>query len=187
MMCSKEKPEKGKFHPNAALMQGFLKDEQHRIVYEQAERYPSEANLQKLNAAFQQFYTEIQLTNYLTMTLSYYARNYSKQAAVLQGRELTVLDQPASEEQETSKKEMLVAKEDQTVYSWEQAIHDPALLTAIQDLPTKQKQHLELHFIHQLTHTEIAEKLDISQQAVSKSIQSALRKLRSVLPEGDAP
>ncbi|MFB1100845.1 sigma-70 family RNA polymerase sigma factor [Terribacillus sp. JSM ZJ617] len=187
MMCSKEKPEKGKFHPNPALIQGFLKEEQHRIVYEQAERYPSEANLRKLNSAFQQFYTEIQLTNYLTMTLSYYARNYSKQTTVLQGRELAVLDQPAGEDQETSKKEMLVAKEDQTVYSWEQAIHDPALLTAIQDLPSKQKQNLELHFIHQLTHTEIAEKLDISQQAVSKSVQSALRKLRSVLQEGDAP
>ncbi|MFP7480169.1 sigma-70 family RNA polymerase sigma factor [Terribacillus saccharophilus] len=187
MMCSEEKPEPGKFHPNAALMQGFLKDEQHRIVYEQAERYPSEANIQKLNSAFQRFYTEIQLTNYLTMTLSYYARNYSKQAAVHQGRELAVLDQPAGEEQETSKKDMLVAREDQTVYSWEQAIHDPALLTAIQDLPNKQKEYLELHFIHQLTHTEIAETLDISQQAVSKSIQSALRKLRSVLPKGDAP
>ncbi|MFP7171809.1 sigma-70 family RNA polymerase sigma factor [Terribacillus sp. 7520-G] len=186
-MCSKEKPEQNKIHPNAALMQGFLKEEQHRSIYEQATRYPSAANLQKLNAAFQQFYTEIQLTNYLTMTLSYYARNYSKQASKLSGKELTILDQPASEEQEHTKKEMLVAKENTTAYKWEQAIHDPDLLIAIQGLPTKQRHYLELHFIHQLTHTEIAEKLNISQQAVSKSIKAALGKLRSALPKGDAP
>ncbi|MFP7495409.1 sigma-70 family RNA polymerase sigma factor [Terribacillus saccharophilus] len=187
MMCSREKPEQRKFHPNAALMQGFLKEEQHRIIYEQAERYPSEENIQKLTDAFLQFYTEIQLTNYLTTTLDYYARNYSKQAAVQQGREMAILDQPVSEDQETSKKEMLVAKEEKTVYSWEQAIHDPSLLAAIQDLPCKQKQYLELHFLHQLNHTEIGEKLDISQQAVSKSIQSALVKLRSALSKGDSP
>lgn len=186
-MCGNEMPKHNIIHPNTALMQGFLKEEQHRLIYEQATRYPSAANLQKLNSAFQQFYTEIQLTNYLTMTLSYYARNYSKQAAKLSGRELSILDQPASEEQETTKKDMLVAREDQTVYRWEQAIHEPALLIAIQELPMKQRDYLELHFIHQLTHTEIAEKLNISQQAVSKSIQAALKKLRSVLSKGDAP
>lgn len=186
-MCSKESQKQTNIHPNAALMNGFLKEEKHRLIYEQAVRHPSAANLSRLNSAFQQFYTEIQLTNYLTTTLSFYASNYSKHAVKKQDRELVVLDQPVNEEHNNSKKDMLIARDNQQVYGWEQAIQDPALFSAIKELPDKQKQYLELRFIHQLTHTEIADKLDISQQAVSKSIQSALKKLRTALSKGALP
>jgi RNA polymerase sigma factor (sigma-70 family) len=187
MMCSKDDQTPTNIHPNAALMNGFLKEKEHRLIYEQAVRLPSAANLSRLNSAFQQFYIEIQLTNYLTTTLSFYASNYGKHAAKKQNRELVVLDQPINEEHDNSKKDMLIAREDQQVYGWEEAIQDPGLFSAIQELPDKQKEYLELRFVHQLTHTEIADKLDISQQAVSKSIQSALKKLRTVLSKGALP
>ncbi|QXE01763.1 sigma-70 family RNA polymerase sigma factor [Terribacillus sp. DMT04] len=186
-MCSKKDQSPTNIHPNAALMNGFLKEKEHLSIYQQAVRYPSAANLNRLNSAFQRFYTEIQLTNYLTTTLSFYASNYSKHAARKRDRELIILDQPANEEHDSSKKDMLIARDDQQVYGWEQAIQDPALFSAIQELPDKQKQHLELCFVHQLTHTEIADKLDISQQAVSKSIQSALNKIRTALSKGALP
>ena len=63
---------------------------------------------------------------------------------------------------------------------------DFCLMTAVLDLPIKQRQVILMYYYHNLTVQEIAEALGISQPAVSKRLKLARDKLRTVLREGEA-
>ena len=59
------------------------------------------------------------------------------------------------------------------------------LATAFQELPLMRKEILRLMFVEELTTSEIAARLNISEAYVRQQKSRAFRKLRSALDEGD--
>jgi len=63
----------------------------------------------------------------------------------------------------------------------EQHIQHPMLFKAIQSLNQRQQQILYLAYVLNISDTEISKKLNVTQQAVSKSKNNALAKVRRLI------
>lgn len=174
------------------VVRSFLKKRGHSELFANAVNHPSEENKEKLDQAFKQFYTEIRLIKYLSIILHNTAINYDKRNRLQYDRYQLILDQPLKKEEDLSLIDTI--KDDNssqmfTIFSrdadasLEDYVDDPALYSALQRLTTREKEVLKLIFVFELRVTDIAKKMNISHQAVSKTKHRALQKLRDYLTE----
>jgi RNA polymerase sigma factor (sigma-70 family) len=138
----------------------------------------------EINYNFNLYYYKIRLISYLSKLIYFEAINYDKNARKIAYNFPLILDK-TSKHGETSLVEQLSdsnIKPDFIEYiKMEDHISDYNLFKAITKLTDRQKEILFLTFIKDLNDTEVAQILRISQQAVTKTKNKALEKLRGEL------
>lgn len=167
------------------IIKSFLSNENHYQLFINAVNFPSKDNNILLDSAFQRFFTEIRLIYYISQHLTFFARHYKMRIIKETKFSSPILDQPMK----TTNSSLITFKEliDNSCEEIFECIvktqlldylQNPVLYKAFQQLTERQREILDFYFIYGFKHIEIAKMLGISQQAVSKSYQSALRKIR---------
>ncbi|GHH99593.1 sigma-70 family RNA polymerase sigma factor [Neobacillus kokaensis] len=168
------------------IIQNFLRTKTNYDLFVKAVCFPTNQNHKKLNQAFQQFYGEIRLIHYISRLLTHYSWQYYQKKKKEAEYHLYTFDQPIKEESNNYSLGSLISDGNSEVIdsvlnqskSLMDHIQDPKLYRAMERLTKKQRKALELCYLYNLSHTEIGKVLQVSQQAVSKTIKNALKKLR---------
>jgi len=172
---------------NDRVIKAFLKNNQNLNLYLKALNDPSRKHIQKLNQAFQFFYFEIRFRAYVSKNLYFYSINFDKKRKKECQSELT-LDQPLKIDEAVTFKDMMIAERNDPILFYieqtnriEERIENIHLYHAVKKLTYNQKSILYLAYAQNLSDTEIAIRLNKSQQAVSKARSRAIKKLRLTL------
>lgn len=176
------------------VVKNFLDNEAYYRLFSNAILIPSSENQVRLNQAFRQYYMEIRFTYYLSQVIWRYARDFKAKKKTDETHYVLTMDQPVQRKSDATSqtfKDQVPAegKLEEIVIEGKghllERIENPFLHEGLQQLTKKQLKVLELYFVHQLTHVEIAFLSGVSQQAVAKSMGQALRKLRSYFKVSD--
>lgn len=184
-----------KERPSEQLVQNFLKQRQHFQLFQETICHPSPENQRRLNDAFQDYYAEVHLTQYITQTLSRYAKDFLAKEKTGQNHYLLTLDKPVPSNkygaQPVTYEERLSDEGASVEFKLEKRgrlldhIENRKLYEGLKELTDRQFMILNLHFFYNLAPKEIASRLGITKQAVSKTLRQALSKLRSHFEEGE--
>ncbi|GAA0464227.1 sigma-70 family RNA polymerase sigma factor [Alkalibacillus silvisoli] len=170
------------------ILRSFLNTKSNYELFIRAKKHPCGENISKLNRAFKKHYTEIQLISYISQLINHYSRDFYRKKSrekyfyVYAFENEYILDNKNFNQQlenNTQEVESLIE-----ISSLLEAIQDQTIYETLIRLTDRQLLIINLHFVHQLSHTEIAEKLKVSQQSISKTIKKILNKLRDSMETG---
>lgn len=172
------KQEKGKGEaPN--LKREFLKVGEHRVWYEAYQETKDSNLLEKLSSAYSDF------VNYAVL-LSLIQTNIKYKSLHVRERLYKNTQELVSEEKwEYTLNQQQITMQPLTLDQWDNVLEDAELLEAVSSLTERQQQVLWLLFIEELQPIEAKEKLNVSVQAISKTKQRALIKIKQRLQEGE--
>lgn len=175
------------------IVKNFLNKNTNYEIFVHAVSVPSEENEGRLNQSFQQYYTELRFIHYMSQVIWRYAKDFKAKKNTDQMHYVLLMDQPLRGEMnsqtfggqlpDTSSSEEMIHEKNSHLL---EQIEDPYLYKGLQQLTKKQLSVLNLYFVYQLTHVEIALLSEVSQQAVTKMIGQALQKLRVHFEKRDA-
>ncbi|SFQ03872.1 sigma-70 family RNA polymerase sigma factor [Salibacterium halotolerans] len=182
-------------HPSLwehSVMQQFLQDEHCREQLIQAVCAPTPENQAALDKAFASFYAEVRFTSYMLKTLYWRAVRYDQKQKRRTRRQPLIMDRPLSTEQSVTIKDSFAApgtpdseeKMQEEALDLRQYAGDSLLYNALNQLTSRQHSALYQKYIEEKTDKTIAAQWNISAQAVHKTRQAALSKLRSFLEGG---
>ena len=175
------------------ILRAFLANKEHLELYRQYNRSPQEHIKMKIDERFLDFYRQIRAVSYFSKTIHFTALHYDKKRRLFDHRNVLFLDRPAYEGSEAgsngsiSLKELIEDEAASKMFEEEMErelgdyIQNPILYDAILALSERQKQILYLSFVREMTDTEIGRWLHVSQQAITKSKNNALKKVRRMI------
>ncbi|MGY4688312.1 sigma-70 family RNA polymerase sigma factor [Salibacterium sp. K-3] len=180
-------------HPSVwkhSVMQQFLSDTRRRELLIEAICTPTTENQAFLNEAFTSFYTEIRFVSYILKTLHWRSVRYDQQRQQRSVRQPLILDQPVSQGSLETIKETIVSADVlpalDEASGLQEAVGHPLLHKGLNQLTTRQQAVLQKKYKEEKTDKAIAAEWNISQQAVSKTRQAALEKLRIFMKRGNS-
>lgn len=169
------------------IIKTFLSQTINYEIFLHAICVPTKENEKRLNQSFQRYYVEVRFIHYMSQVIWRYAKDFKAKKNTEQTHYVLLMDQPLQREgtvkyqtygeqlpDKSNNGEILNEKRSHLL----EQIDDPYLYKGLQQLTNKQLRVLNLNFVSQFTHTEIALLLGTSQQAVTKMIGQALHKLR---------
>jgi RNA polymerase sigma factor (sigma-70 family) len=165
------------------LFTEFLSLQENVELFVSYKKDPTIQKREALDQAFKQFYKKVRAISYLSKVIHFESKRFDKQLRKDRERNLLILDKPSNEE-ETTIKDLLADESSENHFNElnferiEDYIHNPVISKSIKNLTSSQKRILFLAFIRNLKDIEIAKKLCISQQAVTKTKNKALMKVR---------
>lgn len=175
-------------HLQNPVIKSFLEIQENMDLLAEVINNPTNLSKKKLDDTFREFYFKIRFTNYLSQAIYFNAINYDKKVKLFLERNKSILDCQINDGESVSLIDYLASKEwqeGQEVYIDSTNIADHltsySLYQAIQLLTENQRQLINLAYIYGLNDSEIAIYLNKSQQAVSRSHQNALKKLREII------
>lgn len=165
------------------LLVNFLKVRENMELYDEYCRQPTAERKELLNKRFTQYYFEIRMLSYLSKTIHFEAKRFDAKIRRRNQRCLLILDTSPKESDHTSRLTDFIADPglppDPLISNQlEDHIQNPKLHRSVSKLTNRQKEVLYYSFVEEWTDTRIAQKLGVSQQAVTKTRQNALRKIR---------
>ncbi|MGM9949219.1 MAG: sigma-70 family RNA polymerase sigma factor [Lysinibacillus sp.] len=175
------------------ILRAFLANKEHLELYRQYNQSPQEHIKVKIDERFLDFYSQIRAVSYFSKTIHFTALHYDKKRRLFDHRNVLFLDRPAYEGGEAggngsiSLKELIEDEAASKMFEEEMErelgdyIQNPILHDAILALNERQKQLLYLSFVKEMTDTEIGRWLHVSQQAITKSKNNALKKVRRMI------
>lgn len=175
------------------ILKAFLANEEHLELYKQYSQAPQEHLKVKIDQHFLHFYAQVRAVSYFSKTIHFTALHYDKKRRLFEHRNVLFLDRPANEGNEgggyssISLKELIEDESASTMFGEKiekklgDFIQNPAIYNAILTLNERQKQIFYLSFIKEMSDTEIARRLNVSQQAITKSKNNALKKVRRMI------
>ncbi|EZH65884.1 hypothetical protein DH09_13710 [Bacillaceae bacterium JMAK1] len=164
------------------IMQHFLSSPQARNLFIQSIREPTDTNQQRLDDHFQSFYLNAQFTRYVSKTLYWTAIQYDQKRRKQRARNPLIVDNPSVTDYTIAvEPDYSIVCETLDVQSWSS---NPRLSHALTKLTPQQKKILIGYYKFELTNQEIADQLNVSQQAVSRMRLSTIRFLQNVMKEG---
>jgi RNA polymerase sigma factor (sigma-70 family) len=171
------------------LIRNFLQDETSALLFERALSDPTPYNQERVDYRFRAFCREIQFIAYLSTLIHYHAITYDKRIRAQNAHCPLRLDAPLDDEGSSAILDRVAASEEIDFHSdalitLEEISEHRAFYHALRLLTDKEKQILEQVYIQNFSDTEIARKLGVSQQTVSKTRKKALAKLRMNMKEG---
>lgn len=168
---------------NNPVIKDFLYNKENYQLLKQSICHPTFQNKEMLDQAFRGFYFNIRFTAYVSSTLYFHAINLDKKISRMNYCFPVTLDQPIKEDSEVTLKEFAVYHEDFELKSDNilDYITDANIFKAVQSLTANQRNILYLVYIKGWTDSEVGVYLKKSQQAVSKSRNKAIKKIRSDL------
>ncbi|KHD85327.1 hypothetical protein NG54_09915 [Heyndrickxia ginsengihumi] len=166
------------------IIQSFFNHEDHVSMLQETMHDPTNENKERLDQAFKQFYFNIRFTSFISSSLYFDAIHFDQKQRQYSSRYLLLIDQPLQNEEAITLKDTIADPSaqitmDDIIRSEEidDYIENIRLYNALQKLSLKQKEILYLSYVSRLSDTEIANKLQKSQQAVSKLRKKALQKI----------
>lgn len=175
-------------HLQNPVIKSFLDIQENMDLLAEVINNPTNLSKKKLDDTFREFYFKIRFTNYLSQAIYFNAINYDKKVKLFLERNKSILDSQINDGESVTLIDYLASKEWQEgqevcIDSTNIADHltSYSLYQAIQLLTENQRQLLNLAYIYGLNDSEIAIYLNKSQQAVSRSHQNALKKLREII------
>lgn len=140
---------------------------------------PSYKTKNKLNDGFKSHYLKIRALSYFGNFLSFEAKSFDKRRRKNSERYIVILDAPVGEEGTTMKENIQDITQNNSeakFKNWEDQIENEDIKKNIGDLTYRQKEIIGLSFFEDMKDKEIAKKLKISPQSVSKTKLAALKK-----------
>ncbi|MED3725709.1 sigma-70 family RNA polymerase sigma factor [Priestia filamentosa] len=173
------------FHslPNNSLLKHFFSSPSHQRKFENYQQNPSKQTKKELDQAFKCFYEEVRLVAYFSRFLSSEAITFKKKIQKYEYTHSFILDKPVFENNREPRINMI---KDDSFFNYyhqheehiEECITNEYTYHCVKMLTKREKTVLYLHFYVCLTNVEIAQKLAVSPQAISKMKKNALKKLR---------
>ena len=169
-------------------VESFISQEENQKLVEEFLRHPSAHKEEHLNEAFKAHYFDIRFTSYVSSSLYYHSVNFDKHIRKYSERHPLTLDDQAEEGGSFID---LVPDPSSDIAPFTNystlgdCLENEALLRAYKTLTDRQKHILDLAYLKELSDTEIARTLGVSQQAVSKTHRKALSLLKSILKKGE--
>lgn len=170
------------------VVQRFLSKQSHYQLFMTAICFPTEGNWDKLDREFRQFYIEIRFISYIAKVIWRYAKDLRIKNQRNGAHYLFILDQPIhkGESSTTTYKDQLI-DDSGNDHSKEKNLLDQVedfhLQEALKQLTDKQLRVLDSYYVYNITQKEIAYNLGVSQQSVSKTMKTALDKLKNIYEE----
>ncbi|MGM0837665.1 MAG: sigma-70 family RNA polymerase sigma factor [Bacillota bacterium] len=168
-----------------SIINSFLTIPENMELLKQVIEDPTNHLINQLDESFKEFYFRIRFTSYLSKTIHFHSINFDKRHRQNSDRFKLILDKPLNNETETSLIDVLAKtefKEEinelEMTLGIEEQLTNYWLYEGFQQLTENQRQIISLAYLHGLTDSGIAHKLNRSQQAVSKSHARALKKMR---------
>lgn len=175
------------------LLNAFLEDIEHLELYKQFCKSPSEGLKQLIDERFVQFYIRIRAIAYFSKIIYFTARHFDRERRKYEKRYVLTLDSTSHDGSGSKSegigtlKEMIVDEsasirfQEHLSHELDQYFQHPILYKAIRSLNKRQQQILYWAYIMNISDTEISKKLKVTQQAVSKSKNNALAKVRRLI------
>jgi RNA polymerase sigma factor (sigma-70 family) len=169
------------------LLVSFFSNTENVQLYENYYLTPSEENKNKLVQSFKKHCFKAKVVSYFSKIIPYKAKNFDAKIREHREKYLPILDKPINNDEDSVNIVNNLADESSAItadfYSdkLEDYIHDELIVKAVKTLTKRQKQILFLSYVHDLKDVEIAELLNISQQAVTKIRLNSLKKVRKQL------
>lgn len=162
------------------LIVSFLDDTDNRELFENYQKKNSDAIKMVLDERFRRFYQRYRLISYLIKLLHFESIHFDKKLHLHNKRYQLATAQ-------TGEAELIVEQHFNNKQYYE--YHSPSLsfqdhltneelFKSFNQLTEKQKYIITLSYLHQMTDTEIAKSLGITQQSIYKTRKSAIKKLR---------
>lgn len=159
------------------LIVSFLDDTDNRELFENYQKNHSDDIKMVLDERFRSFYQRYRLISYLIKVLHFESIHFDKKLHLHNKRYQLATGQTGETE--------LICEQQKQYYEY----HSPSLrfqdhltneelFKSFYQLTEKQKYIITLFYLHQMTDTEIAKSLGITQQSVYKTRKSAIKKLR---------
>lgn len=157
--------------------------------------HDDKASKVKLDEQFAQHYRTAKVIKYLSNLIYFYSIDFDKKVRKHRSKYLAILDNPISKS-DTEKSDTLLTglsnnfdMEEAILQSMngniEQHIQDERVLKALKHLSLKQKRILELIYIQQLKHKEIALIDNKTPQSISQLHKQALKNLKEHIVKED--
>ncbi|MEZ7172620.1 sigma-70 family RNA polymerase sigma factor [Sporosarcina sp. OR05] len=173
------------------LIESFLSEKEHEGIHKDYINEPSKENKDKLEKAFKQYYKIVRAISYFEKVIRFESKHIDRRLRTHNQRYQLILDKQVDVDNESNVIDLLVSKnnennihEETNSTHLEDHIHDYRILNSLKNLTERQKQILYLSFVQDLMDKEISKELNISPQAVSKSKNKALSKVRRYLDVG---
>ncbi|GED55191.1 hypothetical protein BBO01nite_44320 [Brevibacillus borstelensis] len=156
------------------VIRSFFSDPENKRIYEKVIESNREDLLEELNKRFREFFLEVRLIKFIStiihntvIELDIQAR---KKAQFLDPYDSALHDKLSTQEALGDKKVLF---------------DDEVISKAFQSLTNNEKKVITLAFVKELKESEIAKRLNVTQQAVSKTKHRALKKLRETIRKGE--
>jgi RNA polymerase sigma factor (sigma-70 family) len=169
------------------LVKGFVENSFGKKLLNDYFQNPSAENEDKLNDGFKSHYLRIKALSYFGKTLTFEAKHFDKRRRKIAERYAALLDAPIGEDDMTMKDNIQDATQNTSeirTENWEEEITNKYIQMGLEDLTERQKEAIKFSFFEGMRDKEIAEKLGISPQSVSKTKLAALKKLKGVMNVG---
>lgn len=183
-------------HQNAfknPVLKSFINDVKRRELLREAVCFPTKENESKLNKEFQLHYGELRFTKYLSKCIYWTALGHGKKQKQHRERNALYLHQKAGHEEDG---ELLLidfvkdenADVNQRVFDYsknlDDAVSSTSLIEGLSKLEKQEKLVLRDYYAYGYTDKEIAKRLSVSQQAISKKRNRILKKLKVSIKRG---
>ncbi|RSL30288.1 hypothetical protein D7Z54_26600 [Salibacterium salarium] len=175
------------------IIQQFMKNPHHRSLVIAAICHPTRYNKDKVDQSFYAFYGEIKLTSYMMKTLHWRAVRFDQQFQQKNSKHPLILDQPLASDKSTTLADSLshadtsiVDKITDKSRNLKDMLSEKSLYLAFNHLTARQEIILEKSYKDGWSDIEMAHALSISQQAVFKTRQKALDKIRVYIKRWDS-
>ncbi|AZK45957.1 RNA polymerase sigma factor [Paenibacillus lentus] len=149
--------------------------------------------LPELNEKFRKYFFRVRFTKYLVSTVHYCAIDLMRQNHKMKKRNMLIFDSPISDKDTSvTYGELLLSKhatqpsdiQNFSLSTFPDSITNDHLSKAFSSLTRRQQQIITYSYVLCYKDVEISRLLGISQQAVSKARNKALRRLRLIIEEG---
>jgi RNA polymerase sigma factor (sigma-70 family) len=157
----------------------FLKFPDNKILFDEFQSTKDEKVKALIDERFKLFYQRYRIISYLIKVLHYESKHFDKKIRLHNDRNQLVLSSNPNllEIEKQNENDSLEVSSHSIV----DHITDEKLLASVRRLTDRQQQVLSLAFIQQMSDTEIALHLGVTQQAVSKAKKISINKIREEL------
>ncbi|MFS1514021.1 sigma factor-like helix-turn-helix DNA-binding protein [Chengkuizengella sp. SCS-71B] len=164
------------------ILKNFFKEEKHKIQYEEYLKTGDLSYLLQLETSFKEYYYRVRVLNYFNKYLYFKAIKFDMNQRKLQQRFQLILDKS----NDIRNNYILNSIEDKKAYfnvdemniEIEDLVTNEQLRNSISKLTILQKKVIYFYYIKEMKDIEIANKLNISRQSISKTRNTAIKKLR---------
>lgn len=167
------------------LIEQFLSIPEHAELFQSYKKAPTERQEEELDATFKQYYKQIRAISYLNKFIHFASKKSDKKIREHQERYQLIMDKPSDEEGNTTIGDLLIDESSVFYYKeipseqLEDYVQNPIISNSLKRLTKKQKNILYLSYVKSLKDIEIAKRLHVSQQAITKTKNKTLQKIRS--------
>ncbi|KYD20096.1 sigma-70 family RNA polymerase sigma factor [Saccharococcus caldoxylosilyticus] len=164
------------------IVKGFLANKNNYELVVKAIIEPNKTNREKVDQAFTEHYKKIKKIKYINNLIRFFSIDFDKKIRKLNQRFLLTLDQPLTEDNSLTMKDLLIDTNTSVNVieqrSLKDQIENERLYQALDVLTQKQVLILEMIYVNNLSLREIANILDSTPQNVSNLHKRALKKLK---------